>query len=662
MAVDTPRQQELTPFKIKFGSGGINGSISAEEQPLTDLSDCDGIDFSNDSIAKEGGAAKFNTTPITGSPRIMGLWDFFNANFVQTLVAATGDGKIVTVVLGGIGNTLKTGLGLNKQTVFVEGITTAKAKRLFSFNGADNPQSWDGVAVGTSDMGSAGLTPPAACTVAVGAAGNVDAGNHTYMVTFVNAWGETIGGTLSNQVSPGVASIINGTNVPTGPTEVTARKIYRNKAADQTHWFLVTTINDNATTTFTDNTADAGLGAQSPAANTAKSLPTDWVASKPIAGVQHNGSLYAWTNGHTLYKSKSGNHEDFAVALGVTKDDAAFLSVYPAEGQQITMCISYLGRLYIWKNPFGIYWLDDSDPSVANWKLKKLTGKVGADGPLCGTIAGNDVVFLGSDGFPHLLSAVKEFGDVRDSVVMFQKIAPFLRLNADTTYHGNAIAVFYPWKREFHLAMTQGATINNRRLVLDMHQLDNPLYPYQIDIPDHTGRVMYRWSKRDVISAMTTWKDATLTERVLIGDDQGFVWQIDQTLISKDGNGYNSFATSMPINFFPGGIKRGNLHFLELAMRRSAGTTIVSVDVYFDGIFRYTITFNGTQVISGFILGTSLLGTGTLAAGVGQPFNLKKRAYGSGRRGQLKFYNNDNGVNFYIDSATLWVSPGNMKR
>ena len=110
------------------------------------------------------------------------------------------------------------------------------------------------------------VTPPGAPTVAEGAAGNPN-GAYTYKVTFVNAFGETSGGTTSASIT--VASKqISLTAIPLGPTGTTARKIYRTAAggSDGTQK-LVTTIADNTTAVYTDNTADGSLGATVPVNN-----------------------------------------------------------------------------------------------------------------------------------------------------------------------------------------------------------------------------------------------------------------------------------------------------------------------------------------------------------------------------------------------------------
>lgn len=112
---------------------------------------------------------------------------------------------------------------------------------------------------------------PGALTVALGSgAGNVDNGAHRYVVTFVTADGETQAGDISSSVTV-VDKTVNGkislTAIPVGGSIVTSRKIYRTAAGGSTY-LLLTTIADNTTTTYADNTADSSLGAEAPSTNT----------------------------------------------------------------------------------------------------------------------------------------------------------------------------------------------------------------------------------------------------------------------------------------------------------------------------------------------------------------------------------------------------------
>lgn len=112
---------------------------------------------------------------------------------------------------------------------------------------------------------------PGAITVALGSgAGNVDNGAHRYLATFVTATGETQAGIISATVTV-VDKTVNGkvelTGIPIGGTLVLSRKIYRT-ASGGSSYLLLATISNNTATIYTDNIADASLGAGAPATNT----------------------------------------------------------------------------------------------------------------------------------------------------------------------------------------------------------------------------------------------------------------------------------------------------------------------------------------------------------------------------------------------------------
>jgi uncharacterized phiE125 gp8 family phage protein len=101
-------------------------------------------------------------------------------------------------------------------------------------------------------------------------AGNVDEGVHRYRVTFVTADGETEGGvpssavTISDQTTNGQVAV---TMIPLGGPHVLARKLYRT-LANGAEYFLLATLDDNATTTYSDDAPDVALGVGCPTLNT----------------------------------------------------------------------------------------------------------------------------------------------------------------------------------------------------------------------------------------------------------------------------------------------------------------------------------------------------------------------------------------------------------
>jgi len=113
------------------------------------------------------------------------------------------------------------------------------------------------------DIRFSSITAPIACVATLaGVAGVVDAGTHKYKITYVNDYGETELGAVSNTVTTVAGNQqVNLTSIATTSNgDVTSRKVYRT-AAGGSGYSLLTTINDNVTTTYTDNTADSGLGA-----------------------------------------------------------------------------------------------------------------------------------------------------------------------------------------------------------------------------------------------------------------------------------------------------------------------------------------------------------------------------------------------------------------
>jgi len=115
--------------------------------------------------------------------------------------------------------------------------------------------------------------PPSAFTAALAAtpiAGNLSNGVYRTLATFVTADGETQAGGISAPVTV-ANNAVNGkmeySGIPIGGSLVTARKLYRT-AANGSTYLLLTTLTNNTATTYTDNIADASLGAQAPTTNT----------------------------------------------------------------------------------------------------------------------------------------------------------------------------------------------------------------------------------------------------------------------------------------------------------------------------------------------------------------------------------------------------------
>lgn len=200
---------------------------------------------------------------------------------------------------------------------------------------------------------------PGAITVALGSgAGNVNNGAHRYLATFVTADGETQGGDVSAAVTV-VDSAVNGkvslSGIPLGGSLVTARKIYRTAAGGSTY-MLLATIGDNTTTTYTDNIADASLGAGAPTSNTTSDpLMGSFIAAARAHAEQELGR-------HLVTQTLDAYFDEFpeefrlpplqsVTAITYTDTDGATQTL--ATDQYLVDAVSKPARI---EPAYGVYW------------------------------------------------------------------------------------------------------------------------------------------------------------------------------------------------------------------------------------------------------------------------------------------------------------------
>ncbi len=180
----------------------------------------------------------------------------------------------------------------------------------YNGNPADTPSGaiWISTLPGAGpgrDEGHGTTSPPGAPTLAVGSATGLT-GAYRYKITFVNAFGETQGGTTAGPISV-TNQKINLTAIPLGPLTTTARKIYRTLSggADGTQK-LVTTLADNTTTTYTDSIADGSLTTAVPVANTTTVTTYPMNVGLGIVGWSSGGNGQGFNTGIQIGGSGSG--------------------------------------------------------------------------------------------------------------------------------------------------------------------------------------------------------------------------------------------------------------------------------------------------------------------------------------------------------------------
>ena len=231
------------------------------------------------SLTKRAGRAKYGGMSTLGTSKITFAGRYYKSSTSgkKLIIAYDTTLKVGTDSTGAFTN-IKTGLTADQQ------YTDVTYKNLYYlFNGTDTSQVFDLAQTATENIG---VPTPGAPTVAVGAAGVLNAA-YLYKITYqIDSYQEGNAGTASASVSPS-SQKVELTAIPTSAnTRVTHRHIYRTLAGGAIYYFLAT-ISDNTTTTYSDNTADGSL-------DQTRTAPTDYGAPDQNYkyGVLHNARIF----------------------------------------------------------------------------------------------------------------------------------------------------------------------------------------------------------------------------------------------------------------------------------------------------------------------------------------------------------------------------------
>lgn len=284
--------------------------------------------------------------------------------------------------------------------------------------------------------------------------------------------------------------------------------------------------------------------------------PADWTGSnQPICGAVHEGRLWGAGNPndpHRVYYSTTGNHEDFTGA------GSGSLSIFPGEGEKIVAMRSFKGLLVVWKYPRGIYYVDTTDPTVANWKIKVLTRSIGGVSSTGHAIVDDDVIFIDAQADIHLLSSVQEFGDMTSrSLTKLTKTQNYVRGNvfAGIVNLGAAQCVYHAARREVHFALPSTSTaVNLFQVVIDFNA-EIPRFSLGCNLP--------------VSSSIWNIVDSDGVPRYMIGNNAGILFKADvyNTALSPDGTFASVFYLA-PTDFYhidpTYATKRKSARFIEI--------------------------------------------------------------------------------------------------
>lgn len=373
----------------------------------------------------------------------------------------------------------------------------------------------------------------------------------------------------------------------------------------------------------------------------------DWTGSGgfPTFGVLHEGRLFAGGNStdpHRIYYSEFDDHEDFTGA------EAGTLAVFPGEGQTLVGGISFNGLLILFKYPVGIYVIETSG-SPSDWRVKRLSGSVGAINHSSIVQIDNDVVYMDPGVNIHLLSATSEFGDVRSSnVSQIHDLGPFMRREVNFAEIQSAVGVYYAAKRQAWFAIPRsGSTVPDLRLVVDGNNLD--IGP------------RFFLSRRDTISALWMRRDVNNIPRPTSGDDEGYIWLMDRDAREKDGEGYplrlETADTDLAFVDPKLGFRSKNAGFLE-AVIEPQGDWNLTVTVIWDDTVTQQLQFH-MGIVGGVKLGDFELDEDILSHSAVRTD--RQKLVGSGRKVRFVLENTGADQNVVVSHMNLAFTLGDER-
>lgn len=496
--------------KIVF-DGGKNNKFEKSIIEDNESPDCQDVVFEAGSVGTRPGFVKVNTAAV-GSYVCDGLYTRKGTGSAETMVAFfNGTGYA-------LGGTSFITIG-SAQSVFTAGVRVCAAhmeNHLFIDNGGTIPYKYNG-----TDFTRHGVYPPSGTASMNSSGAGALSGTYTWKLTYVNS--QSVEGNPTTIGSFAVtARQVSITSIPVAPQSwgVASRRLYRNTDSGTT-FLRVTTISDNTTTSYTDNTADASLGTTAPSDNGVPPIYSAIVYHANRLFMIGNDNLVWYTNLNEPYTVGALNFDAFG---DQASDLPKALAVYAN-----SLVVTCERNVYLWYMP-------DTDPS--NWQKIKCQSSYTSKSPFGLFEYNNKLCFpaMQSDkfvGFAALSGNVIEptasllTTNTAGSELKSDRIEPDM-FDVVETYVGNISATVFKNKAYIALTKASGNTTNNRVYVFDFSISNLAKNQKEAWVP-WTGLNAAQFA---VYAGNLYYGTSTAT---------GFVYKMDSSLYSDDGSAINSY-------------------------------------------------------------------------------------------------------------------------
>lgn len=433
--------------------GGLNNKFERHLIQNNESPSCLNVVFENGAVETRLGVEKLNTTSV-GSFVGDGLYTRHDRDRTQSMCAWWNGSLYVLNITTFV--TVP-----SAQSIFTGGVRVGSSEyeNYIFFNNGHNI----GYKYADGEFTRHGIyAPPSTSTASSQATGSLS-GLYQYKVTFVNsALVESDAGPVTTSISV-ASAVIRLSSIPTAPLSygVIRRKIYRTVNSGST-FLLVTTINDNTTTTYDDSTADINLGTDAPI--------DQGPPPKYSTIITHQNRLFCndTENPNLVWYSELGNPYVFKVTN--------FEEIGDGSGDLVnTLSIHDNGLVVGTDNSQYLIYMPSTDPN--DWQVIKLKSSYGSRSPFGNFTYENKVMFPAVQNDKLVgFAAIQGDGVAQDATLLTVSAAgsdmKSNRMEPDiysiqSSYVGNISSIVHKNKAYLTVTFGTGETINNRIYVFD---------------------------------------------------------------------------------------------------------------------------------------------------------------------------------------------------
>jgi hypothetical protein len=303
----------------------------------------------------------------------------------------------------------------------------------------------------------------------------------------------------------------------------------------------------------------------------------DWATSSPTNGFVFRNRLCAYGNlsdPHRLYISTGLDQEDFVGSGNST------ISVFSGEQDGLLGAFVFKGRVFLWKKPYGVYYLVSDDPTPTNWYSQRVSNNVGIASSRSYFEAGDDLFFMSTDGTIASFTAAFRLGDIYQADLLAQlKTESIFRNILRKQLLNRSFGKYLPQKKIGLFAFSSFTSS-------DM----NPDSFVYIDFNQQTPRVSWHRYKSSSFTCCAFFRDSYGDDQLLFGKNN-----LGNSPTSEMATTSPYYSSSVPFRLQTPHLDLGSpnnkiFDFFEVDFESSSPYPL-AVDVYVDSKFKQTFTF-----------------------------------------------------------------------